>query len=183
MDKPYVQGTCDGTGAAINVCLGFIPSRVVVTNLDSAVLAEITWSNLFKHVAAIDEGILRTTITDSDLIKEAANGIAEYAGGDTVIYSTAGGHWHKADNSTNAEEIYVDGAYELLHASNPAFRAFGDAVVGKPRYDAANALTGGALPLDGTKLVTTEGFTIKAAGGTNTVLNVDGEQLGWIAFR
>lgn len=179
-DSSIVMGTCDGTGAAINVCLGFIPSRVEVWNVEDAgtLYPKIDWVRLFKYTSALDEGIKETGTTDSDRAVVAANGISEYAGGDEMVYDLANSRWNNAAGSS-VEEVYVDGSYAQLHASNPAYRCIGDSIAGKPAYDDANAVLGGVGPYDGAKVKSIEGFTI----GTDADMNANGEQLVWVAYR
>jgi len=181
-DSTLVMGTCDGTGAAINVCLGFIPSKVEIWNVEDAgsLLPKVEWINMFKMVTTLDEGVLETGLSDTDYDRTVltTGGISEYAGGDELTYEAANSRWNNAAGAS-VEEVYVDGAYELLHASNPAYRCIGDSIAGKPAYDNANALLGGVNPYDGAKVKSIEGFTI----GTNANLNADGERLIWIAHR
>lgn len=177
-----VHGTCDGTGAAINVCCGFIPSYVKVWNLEDAgsKLPIAEWVRTMKRVSALDEGYKQIGLDDTDFDRTVltANGISEYAGGDEIIYDATQTRW-ESSAGTSVEEVYVDGAYELLHASNPAYRCIGDTLVGKPAYGADNALRTGQAPANGTKVRTPAGFTI----GTDSDLNADGERLCWIAIR
>lgn len=180
-----ITGTCDGTGAAINVCLGFIPSKVEIWNVEDAgsKLPKVEWCRLFKRVAALDEGVLETGLSDTDYDRTVLTtaGISEYAGGDTIYYDRNNNRWESAAGGagSSVEEVYVQGDYDLTNASNPAYRCIGDAIAGKPGYNSDNELLGGGEPPQDTKVVTTPGFTI----GTNANLNADGERLIWVAWR
>jgi hypothetical protein len=163
-----VHGTCDGTGAAINVCLGFIPRHVRVINAEDAgsLMADVEWWKGMKVISALDEGILLEGGDDCDRQLLATGGISEYAGGDEIVFDSAGGNW--VDNLTDLnskEEVYVNGHYERDATTDPAYQCYGDAVDPNPKH--------------GMKVKTPPGFKI----GTNADLNVNGEQLLWIATR
>jgi len=163
-----VHGTCDGTGAAINVCLGFIPRHVKILNAEDAgtLMAEVEWIKGMKVISAIDEGILLEGGDDADRQLLATGGISEYEGGDEIVFDSASGGW--VDNLTDLnakDEVYVNGHYERDEATDDAYQCYGDSV--DPN------------PVHGMKLKTPPGFTI----GTNADLNVNGEQLLWIATR
>ena len=179
-DSTLIMGTCDGTGVAINVCLGFIPSRVEVFNTEDAgtLYPVIDWIREFQMTSALDEGVKETGTTDSDRAVVAANGIAEYAGGDEMVYSSTNSRWEDSA-AASVEEVYVDGFYTKKNASNPAYRCIGDSIAGKPAYDADNVLLGGVNPYDGARVKAPEGFTI----GIDGDMNVNGEQLVWVAHR
>lgn len=181
-DSSMVMGTCDGTAAVINVCLGFIPSKVEIWNVEDSdtKLPKVEWIKTFNMFSALDEGVLESGLSDTDYDRTVltTGGISEYAGGDELVYDNANSRWNNSAGSS-VEEVYVDGAYDLLHASNPAYRCIGDSIAGKPAYDDANAVLGGVGPYDGSLVKSIEGFTI----GTNAVLNVNGEQLIWVAWR
>jgi len=169
MDKnSVVHGTCDGTGAAINVCLGFIPRKVKVMNAEDAgsLMAEVEWIKGMKAIAALDEGVMLEGGDDADRQLLATGGISEYDGGDEIVYDSASGDW--VDNLTDLnskEEVYVNGHYERDDGSDAAYQCYGDSVDSNPKH--------------GMKVKTPPGFTI----GTNSDLNVNGEQLIWIAER
>ena len=180
-----VTGTCLGTGAAIHVCLGFIPSKVEVWNVADAgsLLPKAEWIRNMKRVSALDEGVLVTGLDDTDYDRTVltANGISEYAGGDAFYYDRASNRWEDAagGSGNSVEEVYVDGSYDQTNSSNPAYRCIGDAIAGKPGYNSSNVLLGGGEPPQDTKVESTAGFTI----GTNANLNADGEALIWCVWR
>lgn len=167
-----VFGTCDGTGVAINVCLGFIPRYVKVWNKEDAgtLLPIAEWCRDFALTSAQDEGILHKGISDTDFDREVLTtaGISAYAGGDEIQYDATSGNWEVTTNfpaGASVEELYVDGLYEREATTDPAYRCIGDRICPELRH--------------GAKVKTPQGFTI----GTNANLNADGEQLTWMVIR
>jgi len=165
-----VHGTCDGTGAAINVCLGFIPNFVKVWNMEDAGNLEpaIEWHRQMALITQMDEGIKLLGITEAamDRTVMAANGIAAYAGGDEIVYDgETDNQWENAAGTVK-EEVYVDGHYQRTATGDAAYKCIGDSLVGDN-------------PRDGAKVKTPPGFVIGADGD----INVDGEQLCWMAIR
>lgn len=163
-----VHGTCDGTGAAINVCLGFIPKYVKVLNAEDAgsLMPEVEWWKDMDVISALDEGIMHEGGDDSDRQLISSAGISAYAGGDEIVFDSASGYWvNNLTALTSKEEVYVDGHYRRTATTDAAYRCYGDAVDPNPKH--------------GMKVKTPPGFTI----GTNADLNANGEQLMWIARR
>jgi len=167
-----VHGTCDGTGAAINVCLGFIPNFVKVWNMEDAGNLEpaIEWHRQMALITQMDEGIKLLGITEASMDRTvmASAGISAYAGGDEIVYDDDGGNgW--VDNLTDLTakaEVYVDGHYQRTATTDAAYKCIGDSLVGdNPRH--------------GAKVKTPPGFVIGADGD----INADGEQLCWMAIR
>jgi hypothetical protein len=165
-----VMGTCDGTGAAINVCLGFIPDKVELYNMEDAGNKEprIVWIKEMAVITQMDEGIKDVGIADDDFDRTvmAANGISAYAGGDKLVYDgTTDNRWELKADDTNAEEVYVDGHYKRTAAGDVAYKCYGERVC--PNQN------------DGDEVDTAAGFTI----GADSDLNADGEQICWVAYR
>jgi hypothetical protein len=158
-----IFGTCDGTGAAINVCLGFVPSFVKVWNMEHANEKSLEWFKAFVLMSAMDEGI---SLDNSVIAPVTANGIAPYAGGDVIAYDkTTHARWELlAVGGATAEETYVDGSYVRTAGGDAAYRCIGDKIEPNKNH--------------GSQVKTTPGFII----GTNGI-NVDGEQLCWMAIR
>lgn len=176
MGSPQIIfGTCDGTGAAINVCLGFIPRYVKVWNMEDAgtLLPTLEWTKQQSFVAAVDEGIKNTGISGMDFnrVVMTANGISAYNGGDQIRYDLdSSGRWELTTGTAfpggnSAEEVYVDGQYEKVAATDAAYQCIGDVICPE--------LYHGAI------VTTTKGFTI----GADADVNVDGEQLAWMVMR
>jgi len=167
-----VMGTCDGTGAVINVCLGFIPKHVKVWNLEDAgnKWPSVEWINPdFIAITAADEGIKE--YDDGTQMRRAllaANGISPYAGGDEMIYDGAtSNRWEDAAGNS-VEEVYVDGWYERDAAADTAYKCVGTKVLGRPPVASDN----------GVKFKAPAGFKI----GVDADLNADGEQLVWMCI-
>jgi len=166
-------GTCDGTGAKINVCLGFIPKRVKVWNVDSANFEVLEWQKENGLVASYaDEGRLTRKASTADATTKLAvasgaqQGVREYAGGDVLTYDgVTNNRWEYGDSSADASEVFVDGHYQRTAASDAAYQCYGDRIDPNPR--------------NGMKITTPPGFSI----GADSNLNVDGEQLAWEAVR
>ena len=165
-----VMGTCDGTGAAINVCLGFIPDYVKVWNMEDAGNKEpvLEWIKEMAVITQMDEGIKTVGISDTDIDRTvmAADGIAAYAGGDEITYDgTTHTRWEKVSDASDAEEVYVDGHYKRTASGDPAYKCIGESL--EPNQN------------DGSKVKTPAGFTI----GADADVNANGEQICWIAMR
>lgn len=99
----FTTGTVEGTGSAINVELGFTPSKVVIYNIDDAggKSPRMTWvrgmaaASGFKELGVVDSGIT----ADKSLEYVTANGISTYAGSEG---SAAVGFTIGADSDVNA---------------------------------------------------------------------------------
>jgi hypothetical protein len=120
-------------------------------------------------LTSLDTGILLEGGDDADRQVLTANGITPYDGGDQIFYDgTTNNRWESAvSGGTSVEEVYVNGHYQRTATGDAAYECVGDDLVGT------------ATPRDGVSVFTPVGFTI----GTNGDLNVDGEQLLWMAVR
>jgi hypothetical protein len=163
-------GTCDGTGAQMYICCGFIPRHVVVRNVDSGNFERLEWFKEFGIVASnANEGILLANTSSADQSKLAVStttqqGIREYAGGDRLTYDgTTNSRWEYGASSAAAAEVFLDGQYTRDTATDTAFQCIGSKLL--------------PSPTDGAKVDTPAGFSI----GANSAINVNGEQLTWIA--
>ena len=159
-------GTCDGTGAIINVCLGFIPRRVEVYNIEDAgsLFPHIEWMKGMSLVTAMAEGVkwYTGTVYQEVGLLAATYGVKEYAGGDLIHWDATDARWENAAAAA-VPEVYVDGHFEKT-ATSASYRCYGD--VADPQRS-------------GAVLATSPGFTLAADGD----VNVDGEQIIWIAYR
>lgn len=170
----FVTGTCDGTAAAINVCLGWIPRKVIVYNVEDGgtLLPVCTWNDEMAIITAQDEGFNTTGLSDTDMDRTVltTGGISKYVGGDIIQYDkNTSSAWEYPTGHTSAgtsvEEVFVDGHYKRAASTDAAYKCIGDAI--EPS------------PVHGCQVRTVPGFTI----GTNANLNADGEQLIWEAWR
>jgi len=157
-----IRGTCDGTGAAIHVCLGQVPTYVKVRNLEDAGshLISAEWTPGMAEVSALDEGIKADNGAEAVL---AANGISAYAGGDEIVYDKNTSVRWEDSSGNSVEEVYVDGRNKE-EDTGLAYRCYGDAERPNPHH--------------GEKVKAAPGFTI----GTDADLNANGEKLEWLAF-
>jgi len=170
-----ITGQCDGTGAAINVCLGWIPDKVIVWNMEDGANLEpkIEWVRQMALITQMIEGIKETGIADTPtyartVMASGDGGITAYNGGDFIIYDGVTDNRWETLAGADAEEAYVDGLYKRTSDSDAAYRCYGDRVIPQP-----------TSRQHGLKVKTAAGFTL----GADTDLNVNGEQISWIAFR
>lgn len=77
MLQNFATGTLDGTGAAINIEIGWIPDHVVVQNIEAADFARLEWYTGMTAAHAIK------TVT-STKSKITSLGISAYAGTTTA---------------------------------------------------------------------------------------------------
>lgn len=168
----YARGTCDGTGAAINVCLGFVPKKVIVKNFEDAggLYPYLEWDAMDALVAAIAEGIKTMGLSDLDFdrvpLADAAGGIDPYDGGDELTYDGVTNNRWEDSTGADASEAFVDGNYERAATTDAAYKCIGTSIFGA------------ATPPNGAKVKTPAGFTI----GLDADINVNGEQLTWEAW-
>lgn len=160
-------GTCDGTGQAINVVLGFTPEYVKVWNMEGSV-EFIEWIKEMAVITSIEEGVSSQASTDA-FVADGGGGIDAYAGGDEIIYDgVTNNRWESITNGvpsgTSKEEVYVDGWYKRTAAGDPAYKCYGDKAEPNKNH--------------GSIVKTSKGFTIGALAN----LNVNGEQLAWLAI-
>lgn len=76
-----VSGRFNGTGAALYVCCGFVPDKVIVRNVEDTTCMVSTW-NRESTSAEQCEGVLETQGVSS--AQAATAGIAPYYGGDVM---------------------------------------------------------------------------------------------------
>lgn len=77
MSEQFKCGTQDGTGAAINIELGWLPDHVVVQNWEAADFARLEWYTGMAAAAAI-----KTATSTKSLLTTL--GISQYAGSTTA---------------------------------------------------------------------------------------------------
>lgn len=157
-------GTCDGTGAIINVCLGWVPQKVEIYNMEDAgnLLPRATWIKGFELITAVAQGLLEKIGTTYYAPSGLTAGIYAYAGGTEI-------HWDSTDSrfenaaAADVSEVYVDGYFKKV-SGGASYRCFGDVVDEKH---------------SGSIIKTVPGFSIAA----DADLNADGEQIIWVAYR
>lgn len=108
MNPTIRTGTVEGTGAALNVALGFVPDYVKVFNYDDAgaLFSTLEWwkgmsdGHALKTSSIVDSG----TSANSSSEKITTGGISEYAGdSDNSAGFTIG---TDADVNVDAETLY-----------------------------------------------------------------------------
>jgi hypothetical protein len=168
MGNELMVGSCDGTGAAINVILGWIPDSVHLFNIEDAgsLAPELYWVREMAQVGTFAQGVKITGTTDADRALLTTTGIAAYAGGDEIFWDEDNSFWENAAG-TDKTEVYVNGAHRRFTSGDAAFQDYG--------FEAAST----TKPIDGDSFIMPEGFTI----GADADLNVNGEQLVWVAMK
>ena len=171
-EREMVFGQILGTGAIINVCLGFTPRHVIVMDAtDTAgALSSIEWQEGMQYITNI-AAVIKTKFASLNSVAKtklaATYGISKYAGGDTLTYSTANGRW-EAPVGTDASKVYQDGEFQQgaggIDSAN-TYRCIGD-VLGSDKQN-------------GMKVQTTPGFTLAA----DSDVNVNNDVLLVMAWR
>lgn len=83
-----VRGIFNGTGAAVYLCIGFVPDWVVLWNLEDADGAKMVWNRDMRRVADCVQG--RQYVGSSGATQQAlltTTGIEPYKGGDLLTTS------------------------------------------------------------------------------------------------
>ncbi len=130
-----VKGVFLGSGAARNIGLGFVPSRVTIQNVHAADLGTIEWDSRFAAKATAAEGIKTlihtygTTPSVADVAVKAAltvgTGVAPYAGGTIPSSATAANILPTHLVADYAGDMRAKGTlglvdkFTLTHADNP----------------------------------------------------------------
>ena len=111
MDRRYmIMGTCDGTGAAINVICGFTPSRVRVWNIqDTVAESMIEWTKTMSLEAATAEGIKRykPTVADVDSGASFTSALTDLDSGEsyTSALTDLNSGWSATDPTASATAV------------------------------------------------------------------------------
>lgn len=150
-----VKGTVEGTGAAINVILGFQPSMIEIFNIDDA--GDL--SPQARYVVGM-EGGSSDTLGGIKLVESTvspltvAAGLSLYAGDDPVTWDETNSRWNDdAGSDVTGQYVDKDGG------------EYGNSVVPDPS--------------DGERIKTGQGFVI----GTDGDLNASAETIVFIAHR
>ena len=78
-----VSGTFNGTGAAVYICLGFVPDMVHLYAVEDAEGARVRWSKHYR-AAESNNGVLDHGGAQSTALYTAGTGIEPYEGGDMM---------------------------------------------------------------------------------------------------
>lgn len=119
-----LSGTFNGTGATLYLCLGFIPDKVHLQNLETSNDYEIIWERSMMRSSELVEGMQTHTGTTYRQITALTKGagILPYYGGTVLDTTTAG-------TTTYAEGVYLkpdNKDYRYVTADSP--HGLGDAV-------------------------------------------------------
>jgi len=135
-----VTGTFDGTGAAINVGIGFIPKRLKLWNVTETTLplSYAEWMREFAGLADRAQGTSMAFLNDGngDALSYALGaGIAPYAGGvvgdNTEVYLIKDPHMNKCARGASDTEINLYTKYSGATGSlNAGFSTVAPNIVG-----------------------------------------------------
>lgn len=93
----FASGTFEGTGAAVNVSIGWTPDYVKVFNIDAATPIFHEWTSDMAAGTSVD--------TSAAVANNADNGISAYAGSDTAGSEAGKGITFGTDISVNGETL------------------------------------------------------------------------------
>lgn len=94
-------GTVTGTGAAVNISLGWIPDAVVIANVTDGDTIDYWWNGMTAATSI--------TVTTAAATRAASDGISTYAGSTTA----AKGFTIGAGISENAKVLYYTASRNL----------------------------------------------------------------------
>ncbi len=95
-----ISGTFNGTGAAVYLCIGFVPDYVTVWNLEGTQVIKLEWTKEMMRSGEIVEGIQFTGADVAAAALTKGAGILPYYGGE-VLSATAAG------TTTYGEGVYL----------------------------------------------------------------------------
>ena len=78
-----ISFTYNGTGAAVYLCVGFIPDRVEIYSVEDADMARAVWQRNFRAAEAVD-GYQLNTYSGAGASYTAGQACREYRGGDLL---------------------------------------------------------------------------------------------------
>ena len=113
-----IGGTFNGTGAAVYICIGFVPDYVKVWNCEGSQALQLEW-NKNMRTTEIQEGVELATSTFA--ANTVGAGIMTYFGGDTLTSTTAG-------TTTYGEGVYLKRDDHDYRYPNGGANGLGDAV-------------------------------------------------------
>lgn len=77
-----IGGHFNGTGAAVYICVGFVPDFVNIQNLEGAVERKIEWNKIMMGATEVVEGV--RTVVEAPTALTKGLGIRPYYGGETL---------------------------------------------------------------------------------------------------
>jgi hypothetical protein len=113
-----IGGTFNGTGAALYICIGFVPDFVKVWNCEGTQALQLEWNKNMRSVE-IQEGVELATSTFAANLVSA--GIRQYFGGETLDSTSAG-------TVTYGEGVYLKRDDHDYRYPNGGTNGLGDAV-------------------------------------------------------
>lgn len=117
-----VQGTFNGTGATVYICVGFVPDFVTLWNCEGTQVIKVEWNAGMMRSAEIMAGIQYTGADVAAAALTVGTGVAPYRGGDMLTTTMAG-------TTTYAEGVYL--TWDLVdyrYYSGNSVAGVGDAV-------------------------------------------------------
>ena len=185
MNDLIKTGTIKGTGATLNVEVGFVPSYVKVLNIDDAgaLAPTIEWckgmaaASGFKTLKTVDSG----STGNASSAKVTSNGISEYAGEAPftkltgTVAATSGSATLTGTNTSFLAELKVGDTIKLYDGQELVVSAIASATsLTVSTAATASVATNVAIRKDGRKA----GFTI----GADADINVSGETIVYMAI-
>lgn len=175
--KSLKSGFVQGTGAAIDVEVGFVPDVVIVTNVTDGDVINVGWPSVRTMAftsggtAEIKAGhtVIGATSGATAMVRQVLAGTGTWAGGDaagTIIL-----HAETITGSFTAENIFIAGGAGSNDATGAALAT--------PGVDIDTEVAGdtGVSAYPGSQAVATKGFTL--GSGISEV----GKLLHWAAWR
>ena len=116
-----VGGLFNGTGAALYLCIGFVPDWVTVWNIEGTQILKAETNVNFMRLASSVEGIQFTAATNDVAVTAIGAGILPYYGGTVLNTTTAG-------TVTYGEGIFLKWDHnDYRHTSGNSPTGYGDA--------------------------------------------------------
>lgn len=96
-----ICGSFNGTGAAVYLCLGFIPDFIQINSVEDADAARLEWNRGFRSSEQIGGIVVHTASGLVPVLKTAGAGVEDYEGGDLMTSSNQ-------TSTTNGEGVYLE---------------------------------------------------------------------------
>lgn len=163
MSDRVVRGTIEGKGAAMKICLGFVPAKLELYNIDDAgaLYPLVTWIRGMDGGAAGQAGGIKIKLTSglatADFVAlTATEGVAPYDGNEFLVYDGASDNRWETEAGTDQTGVVVD----------------------RNGANWGTVVCAGNTPPDKTRVRTAAGFTL----GTDADINASGETVVFIAY-